>query len=42
LLGIWLNERDAEKHIKKMEKLFGRKANGLTLEKWPLIGTEEL
>jgi hypothetical protein len=42
LLGIWLTEADAKRHIKSMEKLFGRKADNLTLEKWPLIGSEEL
>jgi hypothetical protein len=42
LLGIWLTERDAKAHITRIKKLFGQKANDLTIEKWPLIGTEEL
>jgi len=42
LLGIWLTEAEAKKHIEKMKGLFGKKASDLTIEKWPLIGTEEL
>ncbi len=42
LIGIWLTESDAKKHIEKIKKLFGKKANDLSIEKWPLIGTEEL